>query len=160
MLSALRTEEFEFSHNLFYISAAKRLFRRPWSHQIVVNMICSFDGVSIRNISGFRTPPCRVGVLDFPRQLHVVRFWHILIKYGQRLNVTNDFQIFTFSTASISMGLVRSCYVIGGHPPLVLAIKQHQRFAVNFRNPFQRTPENRLFLVADGLLGRLRPGRG
>jgi hypothetical protein len=36
---------------------------------------------------------------------------------------------------------------------LVLAIKQNQPFTIELGNAFERTPENRLFLRADGVQG-------
>jgi len=39
---------------------------------------------------------------------------------------------------------------------LMLAIKQDQRFTIDFRDAFERAPENRLFLVADDLVRRQR----
>ena len=40
-----------------------------------------------------------------------------------------------------------------GFDGLLFAIKKHERLAVNFRNAFERTPENRLFFVTDCLIG-------
>jgi len=37
---------------------------------------------------------------------------------------------------------------------LVFAVKQDERLAVDFRDAFERAPENGLFLVADGVFDR------
>jgi hypothetical protein len=42
----------------------------------------------------------------------------------------------------------------------MLTIKQNQRFAIDFRNAFERAPENRLLLLADGVVRRQRFRRG
>src|SRR5207249_5964511 len=38
----------------------------------------------------------------------------------------------------------------------MLAVEQYERFAIAFRDSFERTPQNRLFLPTGGLFGRKR----
>ena len=38
----------------------------------------------------------------------------------------------------------------------MLAIEKYERLAVNFGNAFERTPEDRLLFIADGLVGGQR----
>src|ERR1022692_3981472 len=36
----------------------------------------------------------------------------------------------------------------------MLAVKQDERFTINFRDASERTPKNGIFLIGDGLVGR------
>ena len=63
-------------------------------------------------------------------------------------------QQFASARKPLSHGVLGQFEVVRyGCDGLMLTIKKNNRVTVNFRNLFQRPPENRGFFVADGLFG-------